>query len=99
MSSVVNVKINSASSVDNFGEFNKFYFDGNNVNAEVKMNYSGNAHIKIFDIQGKEVYNSVNYISQGTNKLSIPCNYNNGNYLFTIIANDNVSTYKFAIVK
>lgn len=95
----INVTVETSSSVQNQGNFNKFYFDGNNLNAEIKLNYSGNSIIRIIDMQGKVVYNSDQYISQGTNKLVVPCDFQNGTYLFSLIANDTVSTYKFVMVK
>ena len=96
---ISNVRLKTTSNVENIGDINKFYFDGSNLNAEVKMQYSGNAILKIIDLQGKEVYQSNMYISQGTNKLVIPCEFENGMYLFSIIANENTSSFKFVLAK
>lgn len=95
----INVSVQTSSSVQNQGNFNKFYLDGDILNAEIKLNYSGNAIIKIIDLQGRVVYNSDQYISQGTNKILVPCDFQNGTYLFTLIANDTVSTYKFVMAR
>lgn len=86
-------------SVTNSNLFDSFHFDGQNINAEFKVNQNGLALSKIVDLQGKEVYNDNIFLSQGTNKLIIPANFENGTYLFSIIVNQKVISYKFAVIK
>lgn len=95
----INVTITSTKSVSNSQLLDTFYYDGNNINTELKVNYSGLAITQIIDLSGKEVYSDNIYLSQGTNKLEIPADFENGTYLFSVIVNHKVISYKFAIIK
>lgn len=95
----ITVEIEITGSVKNNRYFDNFYFDGNNLNAELKVDFSGLAITRILDIQGKEVYNNNLFLNQGTNKLTIPANFENGTYLFNVIVNQKIMTYKFAVIK
>lgn len=89
----------SGMSVSNAQLFDNFHYDGENINTEFKVNQNGLALTKVVDLQGKEVYNDNIFLSQGTNKLTIPANFENGTYLFSIIVNEKVISYKFAVIK
>lgn len=95
----INVKVTTTNSILNSHLFDIFYYDGNNINIELKLNYSGLAVIKIIDITGKEVMDNSLILAQGTNKLEIPVDFENGTYLLTIISNQKVVSNKFAIIK
>jgi len=98
VSEPITVEVKVSSSVANAHLFDNFNFDGQNINAEFKVNNNGLALTKIIDLQGKEVYKDNVFLSQGTNKLTIPANFENGTYLFSIIVNQKVLTYKFAVI-
>jgi hypothetical protein len=98
-SDAINVIVETQGSVRNNKYFDTFYYDGDNLNADLKVEHSGLAITKILDIQGKEVYTGNIFLNQGTNKLTIPANFENGTYLFNVIINQKVLTYKFAVIK
>lgn len=72
----INVKVNSESnSVLNSNLLDSFYYDGKNINTEIKVIYAGLALTRIVDLNGREVYNDYIYLSKGTNKLKIPAGF------------------------